>query len=254
LNEVLDSKVESLQLQGGEVFLDGRIGRIFDVIRAKGNPCISIITNGIELQRWIMRMEGAVRHLTVSLDASRPETYNRLHQSHRFFDVIDSVRRVKATGDIHVSLKMMVVQSNMNEVESFYTLARAIGVDEVAYTPYGAVAGSEDFTKEESLSESQTQQVVQSIRALPDEGVSLDLYSPFSDKTQCSVRCSKPWDSVLVDVSGNVKICCRNSFSIGNLNTQSLQEILGSQALKSIQDSFERREYAGCMASCRSRV
>lgn len=66
---------------------------------------------------------------------------------------------------------------------------------------------------------------------------------------QIKTRCSKPFDTVLINKNGSCYLCECTSWlpqSVGNLNLQSLDTILQSQTAKILQDSIIDNSYAFC--------
>jgi radical SAM protein with 4Fe4S-binding SPASM domain len=53
--------------------------------------------------------------------------------------------------------------------------------------------------------------------------------------------CLAPWlGQLVIDLNGNVRLCCSTTYSLGNLNDSSLAEIWNSPKMKAIRASFAR--------------
>lgn len=50
-----------------------------------------------------------------------------------------------------------------------------------------------------------------------------------------NIYCTAPWNGITVRENGDVRTCCQGGIALGNLNKQSIQEILNSEKLSSIR-------------------
>jgi radical SAM protein with 4Fe4S-binding SPASM domain len=49
------------------------------------------------------------------------------------------------------------------------------------------------------------------------------------------IYCSSPWFDILISPDGNVSFCCNMKGSIGNLNTQSFEEVWNGETAQQIR-------------------
>lgn len=59
--------------------------------------------------------------------------------------------------------------------------------------------------------------------------------------------CPNPWKHFLITENGNVIFCCTNTTILGNINTQSIEEIWNGPVALDIRKSFIQRRMKGCM-------
>ena len=56
--------------------------------------------------------------------------------------------------------------------------------------------------------------------------------------------CAAPWRGLHINVRGDVKTCCAgNPNMLGNLNSQGIEQILGSDKLKEIRTAIRQGQY-----------
>ena len=68
---------------------------------------------------------------------------------------------------------------------------------------------------------------------------------------QSQYFCSVPWNYLKIDTDGEVRTCVKGKLVLGNINNQTIQDILKNPELKKIrQDLFNDRESSNCV-SCR---
>lgn len=103
------------------------------------NLRLKIQTNGVLMpSRWhkLGRMQDRVESVTVTIDAARPETYERLRRGARWHQILHAMSWLaerKQTHNIKVHTRMIVQQSNYQEIEDFYHMSMIKGADIVEY-------------------------------------------------------------------------------------------------------------------------
>ena len=67
--------------------------------------------------------------------------------------------------------------------------------------------------------------------------------------TKPNLYCSAPWKGLTVRESGDVKTCCAGETPLGNLNTESIEQILDGDRLKEIKSRLSAGErHENCRA------
>jgi radical SAM protein with 4Fe4S-binding SPASM domain len=62
--------------------------------------------------------------------------------------------------------------------------------------------------------------------------------------------CSEPWSSIWVTSAGEVRTCCTNEVSFGNLHDQTIGDIWNGPAFRAFRAQHARREIASGCANC----
>lgn len=104
------------------------------------NLLLKIQTNGVLMpSRWhrLGRMQDRVESVTVTIDAARPETYERLRRGAQWHQIVHAMTWLaekKQTHGIKVHARMVVQQANYQEIEEFYHWCMGLNVDIVEFT------------------------------------------------------------------------------------------------------------------------
>jgi len=104
------------------------------------NIAISLHSNGLMAEKnWhrIKHIESAIDDITVSVDASRPDTYEKIRRGGKWSDILKSLKFLqnkKDTLGFKFNTRMIVQQSNFQEVVEFYELCKSYGVDRIEYS------------------------------------------------------------------------------------------------------------------------
>ena len=64
-------------------------------------------------------------------------------------------------------------------------------------------------------------------------------------------KCPLPWKSMLVDIDGNVKVCCFNKIDMGNLNNDSVDNIWNNEKYQELRQRLKNNDFSyGCDSAC----
>jgi len=64
------------------------------------------------------------------------------------------------------------------------------------------------------------------------------------------IYCAAPWRGLHINPSGDVKTCCAGKFSLGNLNTGSIKEILQTEKIQHIRNTLSQGKPHEYCANC----
>jgi len=132
-----------LRLQGGEL-LAAAEGLTFleRLAGLRRRPPISLVTNGTfpAERAWSLLAGLKLDWVVVSVDAANPETYELIHRSRAWHDVVANARRLRDLAQVHrlgrfrVLLNFTLMTLNWREAPSFVRLAASLGLD-VSFNP-----------------------------------------------------------------------------------------------------------------------
>lgn len=104
------------------------------------NVAFSVATNGLLCEsRWnrISHLESAIEKITVSIDATCAETYEKLRRGGKWQSLLQNMEFLKnkkqATG-MKLHTRMIVQNSNYKEILKFYDFSKEVGADVVEYS------------------------------------------------------------------------------------------------------------------------
>jgi len=127
---------------GGEVFASPMIQNFLGHLNLKDFPniAISLHSNGLMAEKnWhrIEHIESAIVAITVSVDAAKPDTYEKIRRGGKWPDILKSLEFLKNKKDtlgFKFNTRMIVQQSNFQEILEFYNLCKSYNVDRIEYS------------------------------------------------------------------------------------------------------------------------
>ncbi len=224
--------------------------------------------------------------INVSLDAATAQTY-KLIRGANFEKVVENMRKIRQLSQMDLYMNMTVMQMNKHEVRAFLDLAESIGASRVIFIKlsesYDFVKTRKDFRfvyKEQHLGADDVARMIEQIEARKwpfaiDNYVGLKFYPAHVEKpvvpapavpapavpapaapapaapapsaqTSNEPICAYPWVNLFVKIDGSVRNCCHQE-PIGNLKTQSLDEIWNSDLEQEIRAGIASKNlHAAC--------
>jgi MoaA/NifB/PqqE/SkfB family radical SAM enzyme len=213
---------------------------------------------------------GATR-VTVSIDGASRETYEAIRRGASFDDVIRGIRALVAArerfGNPEVDLSFVAMASNIRELPALIELSAALGTTAVHVEPLLAQVGSPELDQHyqhENLGTTAVADVAevleQASHLAKERGIlfASRLLSAKHYEYVSEVRaqpapdwtCSEPWASIWVTSSGEVRTCCINDTSFGNLFERSFEEIWNGEPFLRFRRQHADREVATGCANC----
>jgi len=210
-------------------------------------------------------------NITVSIDGATAETYERIRVGAKFSDCLRGIRALVAAGRRHgnpaVDLSFVAMASNLHELPKLIDFAAHSGVRGVHVEPlYSQIqhdlqehysrenlallgAGQVDDHFQRARDHAERQGVRLASRFLLDGG-SAD-YVERARSFRNWWTCSEPWSSIWVTSAGEVRTCCINETSFGNLFEHDFAEIWNGAAYSAFRrvHAEGRETPAGC-ANC----
>ncbi len=257
--------VSFIQIQGGgEPLFNPDYEKIFDYVVKNGEGAqISFNTNGLLLnEKWIDKLSSKGRILiNISLNAFSKETYKCLTGSNNFDKVIDNIkllietRKEKKRESPLVSISFIGMQQNINELPEFINLGAELGVNFIVLRELMILSKEHEKYSLNNSKEKTTLALQQALKNAKDRKVIFDTnsfpvhyflennfesecveeinYRPedcyYPEDLTLNIfipgECNDPWTSFVVDIMGNVKICCYSDVIMGNLFEQNFSEI-----------------------------
>jgi len=213
-----------------------------------------------------------VRHVTVSIDGARAETYEAIRIGATFERVLRGIRALTEAGRRHggptVSLSFVAMRSNVDDIPLLVDLCAEVGATGVHVEPLlSQVEGTalDDHYMRENLGLLDPDHV----RGAIDEAAArasrlgvrfgsrltavkneYDFVKSVAANAQEAWVCSEPWSTIWVTAAGEVRTCCLNDTSFGNLFEQTFEEIWNGARYRHFREQHARREVAEGCANC----
>jgi MoaA/NifB/PqqE/SkfB family radical SAM enzyme len=283
--EPLFPKLSRIHLFGlGEPILNPHLTRWVEQLAGAGVE-VWITTNGtlINEARADALARAGLSRVTVSIDGTTRETYERIRRSGRLEDALRGIRALGAARRRHgrprLFLSMVGMASNLAELPSLVDLCHEAGGDGVYLEELYPFEHPliEEFCQRENLGRLPAERVHDLLATAASRAAALGLEwscrladqaawaAPESDAANAGPiptpapphatgalpwACSEPWTTINVNASGEVRTCCFNPTVMGQLHEAPIEAIWeGAGFLALREDHAAGRTPAGC-ANC----
>jgi len=247
---------------GGEVFLKNGI---FDILEAchKEGVIFGITTNGILLNK-----ENVERYISldpfnvnISFDSLKHDVY----ESIRGVPCLDIIKsnieylidyKQKVGSNIKITLKTVVNNLNLQELEDIAKYVNYVGVDFITFDP---IKRKRDFFRHSVVSEIEERfeemynmdktvlsGVIAKLKEMKKAGYkimnseqNMDQWLDYDNLTINNI-CTVPLRSLLIDPSGDIRLCDYIDTKIGNIQNKNLKAELKSSSTRKTKQSMVR--------------
>lgn len=207
--------------------------------------------------------DAGTKRVTVSIDGARAETYEAIRVGATFERVMRGIRALIAAG-LEVDFSMVAMKSNIDDVPRLVDLCADAGGTGVHVEPLYSQEGSpelDDHYAHENLGgiaraadlfhEAASRAQKHGIRfGSRFTGAQQFDYVDVAREERATWTCSEPWGSIWVTSAGDVRTCCLNDKSFGNLNDNTFEEIWNGAAYQRFREQHAKREHAEGCANC----
>ena len=265
---------------GGEPFLNPDLGRIAACTK-KYYPVIqhTVISNMIQ---WKLDTIGQLLdnqvHFLVSINAACKKTFRDVSGVDAFDAVIEHVGKLVALGKERgsgskVSISMVLMQQNIEELAEFITLAAKLGVDDVK-TLYVRVYPENHRVKENRVStikstdslfffQEKSDSIVRDAEKMAaDKNIRFEHEPLFSCSKTGERNCCEPWKSLFINFNGDVYPCPASEilfkpkvdaehYQSGNILKQHYTEFWNNEFWQAIRVSNARVKRQDIVPECR---
>ena len=216
---------------------------------AKNGCYIRIFTNGTnltpELSTKIVSM--GVNEIVVSLPGGNPKTYNEITGSNLFDKVINNLRDIRDIKQI-LSSSLPCVKINFPMICSTYKsapyivrMASSLGINNIALGP--AYIPIPEMEKESLLHADQNNLKIildKCRKTGSEQKTELFIHNKNQEINSTVMEnnygCLYPWQSILVRASGLVEACSYNRKIVGNLNSESIEDIWNGEKFQQFRE------------------
>ncbi len=207
--------------------------------------------------------------ISISIDGTTPEVYEEIRRGASFEALMKGLKALararRRYGRPRLTVNFVAMASNTHQLPQLVDLCAEVGVEEINVEPLFYWGGSspelDEHYQVEALSGDRFQSLMQdtrkqandreihfSSRFLTSEG-SMDYRQRVrSGAAAGGWTCSEPWSTVYVTVAGEVRTCCLNDVSFGNLFEQPFDEIWNGDAFLRFRRQHRRSDEvpSGC--------
>ncbi len=219
----------------GEVLLDERIFDFVSYARKNGVPLIGLVSNGVLLaEKGEQLLESGVNRITVSIDGATAEIYKKIRGAalHKVEQgvrkCVDYARKLNQQGrTIEIELACVLVFDEMQSIEQkeLYLSKWADVRDIITRITFNELA-----TFDENGWDTRNNAVI--------------------DRNKRQI-CHSPFRKIMINPYGDVTVCCTmstsayyNSFLVGNVNQQTLEEIWAASPMRTLRKENIRKKFS----------
>ena len=212
-----------------------------------------------------------VKRVTVSIDGARAETYESIRVGATFARVMRGIRALADAGRRHgshtLSFSFVAMKSNVDDIPHLVDLCHEVGAIGVHVEPLLAQVGKtelDEHYERENLGLVDADHVRE---AFDDAAAKAKSYGVYFSSLFTTARdqydyikrvasadehwlCGAPWSMIWVTSAGEIRTCCLNDKSFGNLNEQSFDEIWNGAHYHRFREAHVRNEVAEGCANC----
>jgi len=231
-NDLHELQIESVEFcGGGEPTLHPILPEVIRDLKENKGISVGLITNGTKLKGELASaVVDCCSYVRVGFDGGTAETSNAVKRPKtpeaRFESVVENLRNLLALRNerdsvCRISMKIVVDQNNMHELEECVKLACELGLDSIQFKAARLVASEVTEEQDEAINE----ELVRLRKAYPAM-VILGGTMKINMETKCWLT---PFQ-VTIDTLGDVYLCCyyrhrKERHSIGNCFERDLKEL-----------------------------
>ncbi len=236
---------------------------------------LDTITNGLAFKgEWIDKFVSNGHKIIFSLNAASSVVYDKITRNSNWDKVIANIKdlvaaRKKVSSKLILEASMLVLPENIHEMGAFIQLCEKLGFDKAFFiTPlFHQIKNVDRDVARRSITEAcdmkdKYQRVkVEGIESIlknlfpePDDEVAalIDRCDEHGerDSSYYDAVCKYPWNSLYVKHTGDVMVCCAAWLAIGNLNTNSIEDIWNSSHARNMRKKMAAKDYSLCKRIC----
>jgi MoaA/NifB/PqqE/SkfB family radical SAM enzyme len=210
------------------------------------------------------------KRVMVSIDGATAATYEEVRRGGRFDAVVRGIRSLAEAaakyGRLEVDLSYVAMRCNFEEIPRLVSLCAELGADAVHIEPLLAQVGSPELDEHyarENLGLADPRRVAAAFdeaQAIARErgvrfgsrfvGEQETFDYPAAVQTEMTWACCEPWAAIWVTSEGEVRTCCLNDTTFGNLFEQMIDEVWNGEIFRRFRSQHARHEPADGCANC----
>lgn len=212
-----------------------------------------------------------VSRVNVSIDGARPETYEAIRVGAKFDRVVRGIRALgdaaKRHGTMKLALSFVAMKSNLEDIPLLVDLCAELGAFSLHVEPLLAqVDGTalDDHYARENLGLVDRTHVAAIFDTAAKQAAARGIwfgsrfihmrdefdYVKSAPHVPIDWTCSEPWSTIWVTSAGEVRTCCLNDTSFGELDAGDIESIWNGPRYARFREQHARGETATGCANC----
>ncbi|MBN2547289.1 MAG: radical SAM protein [Spirochaetes bacterium] len=250
---------------GGEPLLTPDIIQKIKLIKSiNPNIKIKINTNGLPLnnEEFALSVMENIDSLHLSLNGIK--SYDKIMKPAKFKDIINVMNMIKRLkhqikNDLKLMIGFIIMKMNYKEITDVVDLAAKYGFQKIIYKTL-IIYHKSLLKKSINTNNKLYQKVIYELSLARKKAAKSNITACYDDilKMDSSLNkftytdfCSYPWDTIFININGDISLCCTNNTLIDNILNDPLEKIWNcNEAIEYRKGILEKKYYKGC-GSCR---
>jgi MoaA/NifB/PqqE/SkfB family radical SAM enzyme len=258
-------------MSGGEAILNPNFFRFCEIIR-KEKIKLTLLSTGLTIGKHVQSILQWVNEIIVSLDGDEavhnrirniPEAFSKLKSG------IEAIRQ--ADSNYRITGRSVIQKMNFRNWASIIDSAKQLGLNQISFLP--ADLSSEAFNRKDPWNSQRQEEIMLNEKELQEMKLVInqictkyknEFESGFIAESPAKIekiltyysawqglnpfpykKCNAPWVSTVVEADGTVRPCFFHA-AIGNIRTDSLDNILNGKYGQAFRDSLDVQENKIC--------
>lgn len=215
-------------------------------------------TNGVCLDDfWMGVFRDRSDSIKFSINAATANTYDRITKHGDFDKALGNIRRIikgKVNNKPTVLISTVLLRHNAHEMAAFIDLGHELGVDTVKFYIDPVLSfyklPAKDVRRELDKAREAIERTGAAVKGL--NVIARYVNYPWSEESseRRIKECSSPFTNLIVDCSGDARVCCYTWRVLGNVHKSSLKEILENWQRTRLRQMSASGDYSWCAPYC----
>ncbi len=205
----------------------------------------------------------AATWIRISLDAARPDTYEKTHGTKNFERVLDNIRELvrlrketPSVTDVTIGIGFLVGENTVSEMDLAARVCAGLGVDYLQFRPFHHTLNNGDMAQRALEGFAAAQQYsTDTFSVVWSEHKFRHMLHSEGEPDRPYAKCYGQAFAGVIAADGNMYTCCHlrgnPNYAFGNIYKNSVEEIWQSQARK---DTIDNINFKDCVPLCRCDV
>lgn len=250
--------LKRIVIQGGEPTVMSNCRELVQFVDQFPNIRFAFRTNGVCVDDfWMGVFMERTDSIRFSINAATPNTYDRVMKYGDFNKVLGNVRRItkgKTNKKPFVVISAVLFRHNAYEIAEFIDLGHELGVDRVRFNIDPVLSfyklPAKDVRRELDKAFGAIERTGMEVKGLGVIAKHVNYPCSEGDADYRIEACAVPCTKLVVDKSGDVRVCCYTWRILGNIYKSSLKGILENWQRTRLQQMIASGDYSWCPSYC----
>lgn len=232
-------RCNNITLTGGEAILHHNFDELLKQCVDYGYS-VCLLSNGVDIKNLSCQSLQIVRKLQISLDGGSAESNDKTRGNGTFQKVVNSIQYLLSQNVMpdKLSLKMTITHNNIDAIYPLVLLAVKYKIKEIGFSFLYKTGRALELEKKMFVTDDDKSYILRVIEMSREQYPALDIQSPaYTNQCPLQKREGKIPLMPRIDCKGKVYACqmFSDEFWIGNLNIESLEDIIRGERFEQLR-------------------